>query len=127
MKAKLGYQIDFPYKTKSNIIEYLILTYALANKMEPPSKRELGVLRDYVLYGYNDEAISCVLINAKIHPDNLRVINSNIEKKGYLKKHPTNMTMRLLSTGLINIKTFVDGINKEEDICALIRFRHEKN
>jgi len=121
--AKLGYQIDFTYKSKSNIVEYLIHTYALSNKLEPPSKRELGILRDYVLYGYNSEARDCILINAKITSDNLKVINSNIEKKGYLKKHPTNMTMRLLSQGLINIKSFVENINKEEDICALIRFR----
>lgn len=127
MKVKLGYQIDYPYNTITDLVEYLITTYALANKIEMPSKRELGILRDYVLYGYNEETIDCILLNANLRHENLRVINSNIEKKGgYLLKHKTNMNMRVLSPGLENIQKFIKNINKEQDVCAVIRFRHEK-
>lgn len=118
---KLRYSLDVSYENNARIVDILVMNYAYASKIEPPTKREIGVLRDYVLYGYSGQIKDVISANLGITKDNLNVINSNLEKKGYLVKHPTNQTMRKINKDLEIIKETVKTFTGKGD-CILIKF-----
>lgn len=118
---KLRYSLDVSYENNARVVDILVMNYAYASKIEPPTKREIGVLRDYILYGYSSQIKDVISANLGITKDNLNVINSNLEKKGYLVKHPTNQTMRKINKDLEIIKETVKTFTGKGD-CILIKF-----
>lgn len=124
---KLKYILDFKYDNKAKVTEFLVIAYASAANLSVPTPREMGVLRDYILNGYNDTTKKNIVKFEKINMDNLHVVNSKLEKKGYLVKHPTNLTNRMLSKDLESISILVRDLGKDGELpCALIQFNKSK-
>lgn len=117
---KLRYSLDVNYDNKARLVDFFVLMYAYASKIEIPSNREMGILRDYIMYGYSRATKDIILANTPITIDNLNVIGSNLQKKGYLLPHPTNLTMRVLNKDLQVIANTIESF--EGNDCALIKF-----
>lgn len=98
------YKVDFEYKNDVQKFDLILHLYSKTELKKELSDRELIVLREYILNGYSPKTKDGICITLKIKKGNLNAINCNLQKKGFLKPHPTTQKLKVLEEKLNFLK-----------------------
>lgn len=111
--APKQYTTNFEYKNDLEFLNIVINIYSLVKLRESLTKKQKDVLRYYLKSGYSDETKNAIRLDFKIKKTHLNQINWALNKKGFLKKHPTNERSKVVSEELIKLRdSFLkDGIS----------------
>lgn len=103
-------KIEFGYSNQIELLDAVMSLYSTAQLKKELPKKEMVVLREYILSGYNEDSKSAIRLNLGISKEHLNVLNSKLHKKGFLKPHPHNMRMKVLNSDLLRLKdVFIDN------------------
>lgn len=88
-------------------IEFILTVFALA-KNKPIRPFEMTVLKYYMKYGFTDEAVQYIKEDEGKKDGDIRVANTHLREKGYLKLGVNNLRKSTLSDELESLrKNFV--------------------
>ncbi len=109
----VAYKVDFKPNDSLDFYDMLLSIYSLTVLKDPLKTKERIILRYYLLYGYSKETKDMIVLDMGIKRSNLNTSNYDLQKRGFLKPHPTNQRSKLISKELLELKdTFT---NKESD------------
>lgn len=98
------YKVDFEYKNDVQKFDLILHLYSKTELKKELSERELIVLREYILNGYSTKTKDGICLTLQIKKGNLNAINCNLQKKGFLKPHPTTQKLKVLEEKLNFLK-----------------------
>lgn len=116
------YKVDFKFNNDVDLLDTVIYLFAKTVLKEEVCLRERQVLKEYMISGYSKNTDRGIKIDLGITKENLATLNSRLQKKGFLEKHPTNRNNRLISPRLMELKScFIENDGKKAYIIDFIR------
>jgi hypothetical protein len=121
MQSKKFYAVE---KTLNNVemIDMVLTIFANTVLNERISLREITVLRDYLINGYNAQTKKALRLTLDITSQHLDQINHQLKKKGFLESHKNNERQKILNKKLLDLKgVFIDS--EVDNKVFLINFK----
>lgn len=100
----IAYKVDYQSKNDVELFDVVITLYSKTVLKKELSHKESTVLREYILNGYSLNTKKAICLSLGIKIENLNTLNCNLQKKGFLKPHPTNQRLKTLSEELLALK-----------------------
>ncbi len=113
-KTPAAYVANFNYENDIELLDIVMNIFSTSVLKENLSYKERTVLREYMLHGYSSNTKKAIRLSLSIKETNLNTLNCTLQKKGFLKPHPTNQRLKLLNDGLIKIRDLFLGENERK-------------
>lgn len=91
------------YQNDLELIELLLQIYAIGRR-SPIRQFEMTVMKYYIKYGFNEEAVSYIKEDEKKTDVDIRVANTHLRSKGYLELGKNNLRKSTLSQDMQNLR-----------------------
>lgn len=111
------------YKNDLDLIEIILSIYAIGNR-QPIRGFEMTVLKYYIKYGFNEEAVSYIIEDEGKKEGDIRVANTHLRNKGYLLLGVDNLRKSRLSKDMENLRQ--SFITDKKNLYALVFKRRTK-
>lgn len=100
----IAYKVDFKYRNDVDLLETVMSIFSNTVLREELSDKERQILREYMLNGYSKQTKESIKLSMKMKPANLNTYNYHLQRKGFLKPHPTNQRLKLLNEQLMELR-----------------------
>lgn len=118
------YTVTYKSENDVELLDTVMSIFSLTVLKKPLSLKERTVLREYILNGYSSEVKKDVRFALGITDKNLNTLNCTLQKKGFLRPHPTNQRLKNINDDLLKIK---DVFLAQGDKVLLIKFKDANN
>lgn len=108
-KAPAAYLSNYAYENDIELLDIVMNIFSITVLKENLSYKERTVLREYMINGYSSNTKKAIRLSLLIKETNLNTLNCTLQKKGFLKPHPTNQRLKLLNDDLIKIRDLFLG------------------
>jgi len=108
-KAPAAYIAPFEFSNDIELLDVVMSLFSRSVLKKEISYKEKVVLREYMINGYSANTKKAIRLSLNIKETNLNTLNCTLQKKGFLKPHPTNQRLKLLNDDLIKIRDMFLG------------------
>lgn len=108
-KLPAAYISNFRHENDIQLLDTVMNLFAVTVLKESLSHKERVVLREYMINGYSSNTKKAIRLSLEIKETNLNTLNCTLQKKGFLRPHPTNQRLKLLNDDLIKIRDMFLG------------------
>jgi len=117
-----AYKVEFKYKNRLHLIDTIIYLFSktVLELEEELTKQEIDILKVYLIHGYSPEVKKGILVDLKMNAPTLNTNNCKLQKKGFLRPHPTSGRLKLVTEDLIKLRDCF--INEGEKNLFLVHF-----
>lgn len=106
----VAYKVDFNSKNDVELFDLVMTLYSKTVLKKELSAKEATILREYVLNGYSIETKKAICMSLEINIKNLNTVNCSLQKRGFLRPHPTSQKKKILNEELMQLKqVFLDS------------------
>lgn len=113
-KLPAAYVAPFAFKNDIELLDVVMSLFSRSVLKKEISYKEKVVLREYMINGYSSNTKKAIRLSLNIKETNLNTLNCTLQKKGFLKPHPTNQRLKLLNEDLIKIRDMFLGISERK-------------
>jgi hypothetical protein len=107
---------NLEYETDIDLIDKIINIYSFVEYKKVLTAQEKNTLRYYLNFGYSAQVRESIIQGLNINAKHLTQINHHLQKKGYLIRHATNFSEKIVSQTLINMRDMFLEATKNEKI-----------
>lgn len=111
------FKTDYTSSNETELMATILSIYSLTALKKPLPRREIEVIREYMLHGYSIKTKKAIRIGLRIKDSNLNTINYKLQKKGLLLPHPQNQKLKILNKDLTDLREVFLNSKKK---CYLI-------
>ncbi len=108
-KAPAAYIAPFDFTNDIELLDVVMSLFSRSVLKKEISYKEKIVLREYMINGYSSNTKKAIRLSLNIKETNLNTLNCTLQKKGFLKPHPTNQRLKLLNDDLLKIRDMFLG------------------
>lgn len=113
-KLPAAYVAPFAFKNDIELLDVVMSLFSRSVLKKEISYKEKVVLREYMINGYSSNTKKAIRLSLNIKETNLNTLNCTLQKKGFLKPHPTNQRLKLLNEDLVKIRDMFLGISERK-------------
>lgn len=99
-----GFKVDYKYKNDIDLLDTVMYLFSKTVLRTELSDKERLILRAYLLHGYSKQTKKSICLDIGMTAENLNVRNSTLQKKGFLRPHPTTQNLKLINDELIAMR-----------------------
>lgn len=107
--APAAYIAPFTFSNDIELLDVVMSLFSRSVLKKEISYKEKVVLREYMINGYSSNTKKAIRLSLNIKETNLNTLNCTLQKKGFLKPHPTNQRLKLLNDDLLKIRDMFLG------------------
>lgn len=107
--APAAYIAPFTFSNDIELLDVVMSLFSRSVLKKEISYKEKVVLREYIINGYSSNTKKAIRLSLNIKETNLNTLNCTLQKKGFLKPHPTNQRLKLLNDDLLKIRDMFLG------------------
>ena len=120
------YFLQNRYENFHELLQNFLILYSVSFNLNNPNNhlrpRLSNVLSYYVLNGYSEETKLLILdANPTLTRPHLNQINCELQKQGYLHKHPHNENRRTVDKSLLDLRQYLEA-TKDGNPLLLVKF-----
>ena len=108
-KVPAAYIAPFHFENDVELLDVVMSLFSRSVLKKEISYKEKIVLREYMINGYSSNTKKAIRLSLNIKETNLNTLNCTLQKKGFLRPHPTNQRLKLLNDDLIKIRDMFLG------------------
>jgi hypothetical protein len=108
-KAPAAYIAPFEFSNDIELLDVVMSLFSRSVLKKEISYKEKVVLREYMINGYSPNTKKAIRLSLDIKETNLNTLNCTLQKKGFLRPHPTNQRLKLLNEDLLKIRDMFLG------------------
>jgi len=108
-KAPAAYIAPFLFENDVELLDVVMSLFSRSVLKKEISYKEKIVLREYMINGYSSNTKKAIRLSLGIKETNLNTLNCTLQKKGFLRPHPTNQRLKLLNDDLLKIRDMFLG------------------
>jgi len=121
--SKEVYIVPYKYKNDLDLLNTVINVYSLTALKSSLTPKQQDTLRFYLQFGFTAKTKETIMKDLKITDKHLNQINCQLQKCGYLTRHPTNYRMKYINENLLKLKE--SFLSKKVD-SLVIMFRKDE-
>lgn len=117
---KVAYLAPVKYTNDMDLLDYAMSIFGITVLKKPLTKKDSIILRSYLLNGYSTSTKEGIKLDLNMNSVALNARNCILQKKGFLRPHPTNQKLKIVNPQLLELKAAF--LNDKERKMFIVSF-----
>lgn len=101
---KVAYLAPVKYSNDMDLLDYAMSIFGITVLKKPLTKKDSIILRSYLLNGYSTSTKEGIKLDLNMNSVALNARNCILQKKGFLRPHPTNQKLKIVNPQLLELR-----------------------
>jgi len=104
MSKPQAYIVEFKYKNNLQLLDTVIYLFSKTVLEAELNAQEISILKYYLAQGYSKDTKQAIEIDLGIKTTCINTNNYKLQKKGFLRPHPTSNRLKIINSELLKLR-----------------------